>query len=400
MMATHEPRVLIAGAGPTGLFSALTLARQGIPVSVFEALPDRAQDLRASTIHPPTMEMLDALGVMPRLIEQGLHSPYWQFRDRHAGPVAVFDLGLLKDEVRFPFRLQCEQFKVTAALLDELRKHAHASIEFDARAVDVTQSETGVTLFVDRGSERSAVQGDYLIGADGASSAVRSALNIDYEGFTYPERFLLVSTAYEFKEDMPDLSLSNYISDPKEWLVMLRVQDYWRVLFPTRPEESDEQVLGEESLRERLASLSPRAASLPIAHKTVYRVHQRVATTYRSNRVLLVGDAAHINNPLGGMGMNGGIHDAANLVDKLAQVLSGADEGLLDLYSRQRRAVALDYVQQWTHRNREILKETNPAVRQANLDELRDIASDPARALPYLRKTSMMASLDLARSIS
>lgn len=399
-MKNRQAHVLIAGAGPTGLFCALKLARQGIRVSVFEALPDRALDLRASTIHPPTMEMLDEVGVMPQLLAQGLQSPYWQFRDRRAGCVAVFDLSLLKDEARFPFRLQCEQFKVTAALLGELQKLPSAEVHFNARASGVAQDEQGVVLCLDRQGESVRVTGDYLIGADGAGSAIRKAMNIEFEGFTYPERFLLVSTPHEFRDAMPDLALSNYVSDPEEWLVMLRVKDFWRVLFPTRPEETDAQVMEEASLQRRLAGICPLPGPLPIAHKTIYSVYQRVAARYRNGRVLLVGDAAHINNPLGGMGMNGGIHDAMNLADKLARVIRGADPGLLDRYARQRRAVALDYVQQWTHRNREILRETDPVVREVNLDELRRIASDAALARPYLRKTSMMASLDMARSIA
>lgn len=399
MSATGQ-HVIIAGAGPTGLFCALALAQRGIRVSVFEALPDRALDLRASTIHPPTMEMLDSLGIMPQLLAQGLQSPYWQFRDRRTGPVAIFDLTLLADEVRYPFRLQCEQFKVTAELLGALRRHPHASIKFNARAMRVEQDDKGVTLVLNHQGAEMRVAGDYLIAADGASSAIRRDLDVEFAGFTYPERFLLVSTPYEFKQVMPDLSLSNYFSDPEEWLVMLRVQDFWRVLFPTRVGESDEEVLEDAGLQRRLASISGLGTPLPIAHKTLYSVNQRVAATYRVNRVLLVGDAAHINNPLGGMGMNGGIHDAMNLVEKLTRVLAGESDGLLDLYSRQRRAVAMDYVQQWTHRNREVLRETDPAVRKANLDELAKTASDPALARPYLRKTSMLASLDLARSIT
>lgn len=399
-MGNGSSHVLIAGAGPTGLVSAVALAQKGVRVTAFEALPDRALDLRASTIHPPTMEMLDSLGVMPQLLQQGLHSPYWQFRDRRAGLIAMFDLSLLKDEVKFPYRLQCEQFKVTAALLEKLRTFPHASIRFHAKAQRAEQDANGVTLVLDEQGREERVRGDYVIAADGAGSALRKDLGVAFEGFTYPERFLLLSSTHEFRQEMPDLNLSNYFSDPAEWLVMLRVQDFWRLLFPTTPEESDAQVMEETNLQRRLRSVAGHAHDLPIVHRTLYSVHQRVAQTYRRGRVLLVGDAAHINNPLGGMGMNGGIHDAMNLVDKLSQVLEGGDEGLLDLYSRQRRAVAMDYVQQWTHRNREILRETDPAVRQANLDELKAIADDPKRAYPYLRKTSMMASLDLACSIT
>ena len=392
-------KVLIVGAGPTGLVCALSLAKQGIDVEVYEKLPDRAYDLRASTIHPPTMEMLADLGVIDELIDQGLTSEFWQFRDRKTGPVAVFDMSLMKDDVKYPFRLQCEQFKVTAQLLLALKQFTNATIHFNHAAQSVKQDAYEVTLTLDHHGELVHAKGKYLIASDGASSVIRHCLNINFEGYTFPERFLILSTPYEFKEVMPDLSISNYISDPDEWLVMLRVKEFWRVLFPTIPGQDEKDIMNPKNLQRLLNNISQLDRDLEIAHQTLYHVHQRVATNYRVGRVLLAGDAAHINNPLGGMGMNGGIHDAVNLSEKLTRVMNGTDDSLLDQYTRQRRAVAIDYVQQWTVRNREIMKEKDPLVRKNNLDELRNLSKNKDLTIKYLRKTSMLASLEMAQSI-
>lgn len=393
-------RVLIAGAGPAGLVAALGLARQGVPVAVFEQLEDRALDMRASTIHPPTLEMLSDLGIIDRILADGIFSPYWQFRDRKTGPIATFDLGVIADETRYPFRVQCEQFKVTAFLLEALAEIPHASVHFKHRVISARQDSDLVTLTLEHDGETIEESGRYLIAADGASSAIRRNLDIPFEGYTFPERFLVVSTPYDLKSVMPDLSVSNYITDPDEWLVLLRVRDFWRVLFPTRPDEKNDEVLSDRSIQARLRQVASIGMDFEIAHKSLYLVHQRVAATYLQGRILLAGDAAHINNPLGGMGMNGGIHDAVNLVEKLSLVWNGGEPELLARYSRQRRAIALDYVQQWTVKNREIMMERDPEIRNRNMDDIRRIAEDAVSAKKYLLKTSMIASLRQAAAVA
>ena len=148
-----------------------------------------------------------------------------------------------------------------------------------------------------------------------------------------------------------------------------------------------------------LQRVVPREQPYTIAHRSLYHVHQKVAKDFRKGRVFLMGDAAHINNPLGGMGMNGGIQDAFNLVDKLAQVWNGADDRLLDRYTRQRRTVAVEAVQQQTHRNQQVISERDPATRQKSLDNLRRIAGDRASAREYMLKSSMIASMRHAAEI-
>jgi 3-(3-hydroxy-phenyl)propionate hydroxylase len=203
-----------------------------------------------------------------------------------------------------------------------------------------------------------------------------------------------LSTTFDFARHLSDLTYVNYIADPDEWLVLLRVAANWRVLFPTRPGESRDQVLADANVQRRLAAVARNDAPYEVVHKTLYHVHERVAPDYRRGRILLAGDAAHINNPLGGMGMNGGIHDAFNLADKLGKVWHReAGSELLDRYSRQRRKIAIDFVQANALRNREALRETDPSLRKQRQDDMRRVAGDPAQARAFLLRSSMIAAL-------
>ena len=393
--------VLIAGAGPVGLVSALILGRAGIEVTVVEQAPQLNMDLRASTFHPPTLDMLARLGLTDALVEQGLVARYTQQRDRREGVIAEFDMQLLAGDTDHPFRLQCEQWKLTRLIADQLAQLPHVQILFGARVESVTQDNDRVHMRIEQAGPSQTLQGDYLIGADGAWSAVRRSLGIEFEGFTYPERFLVISTDFEFADHLPRLSYVNYCSDPEEWCVLLRVPTLWRVLFPTRPEESDEAVLSDASVQRRLQQLLPQDKPYPTSHRTLYKVHQRVAEKFRHGRVLLAGDAAHINNPLGGMGMNGGVHDAFNLSDKLLAVLRGESAvDVLDRYERQRRTIAIEYINASTARNKREIEERDPQVRRQTQDELRATAANPVTARAYLRKTSMLDALERAAAIA
>ncbi len=389
-MSITEP-VIIAGAGPVGCTAALRLAQAGIPVMLLEGLSDLPETLRASTFHPPSIDMIDELGLAERLIEQGLVCRHYQYRDRRTGEIAEFDLDVLRGLTRHPYRLQCEQWKYTRLVWQELQsKHADiASCHFEHAVKGVHQTADGVEVLVwDRGEEK-ILRGSWLIACDGADSTIRKALAIEFEGFTYPEKFLVASTPFPLETKFERLSPVNYISDPEEWLVLLRTPTLWRVLIPTDPAiDDDARWLSDRWIQDRLHHMAPHPTDYEIVHRTIYRVHQRVAKTWRRGRVLLAGDAAHINNPLGGMGMNGGIHDAWNLAEKLIRVHAGGDAGLLlDRYDRQRREVCVRFVQEQTIKNRQAIKSTQ---RQA---ELMQIAADPERAKAFLLKSSMIASL-------
>jgi 3-(3-hydroxy-phenyl)propionate hydroxylase len=390
-------RVIVAGAGPAGMVAAAYLAGEGIPVTIVEQERDLPDDLRASTFHPPTLDMLGRFpGVVDSLIAQGLICRSWQFRDRQNGVIATFEMARLAEGTAHPYRLQCEQWRLTRMLRDILAENPDVTFLYDARAAEVAQDADGVTLTIERpDGSTEALRGAYLVGADGARSAVRRSLGIAFEGMTIPETYLTLSTTFRFEAVMQDLSPIAYISDPEEWYVLLQAAGLWRVLLPTEPKEAAEEarMLAPERIQQRMQGVWPNPAGYEIRHRTAYRVHERVAETYTAGRVFLAGDAAHINNPLGGMGMNGGVHDAFNLASKLAEVWRGADLSLMGRYSRQRRKVALDVVQAQALRNRQLLNQRDPEARKAYHDELRAIVADPAKHRAYLLRSAMIQSL-------
>jgi 3-(3-hydroxy-phenyl)propionate hydroxylase len=389
-----ESGVLIVGAGPVGLVAALSLATEGIPVTVLESHPDLPEDLRASTLHPPTLDMLDRFGISERCIENGLICPHWQFRDRNEGAVATFDLGMLAGATAHPYRVQCEQWKLTRYLREKLSAIPGAEIRYNMHATGATQDDDGVTLSIETpDGAAETLRARYLIAADGARSTVRKSLGVAFDGITIPEVFLSLSTTHEFGEAIPDLASIAYISDPSEWLVLLRTPTLWRVLLPTDAGRSDEEIKAPETVERRLQKVQACPTPYEVVHKTAYRVHERVADHYIVGRAFLAGDAAHVNNPLGGMGMNGGIHDAVNLTERLAAVYRGAALETLGRYERQRRKVALETVQASTLRNRRNLNETDPEKRRAVHDELRRTVADPELHRAYVMRSSMIQSL-------
>jgi 2-polyprenyl-6-methoxyphenol hydroxylase-like FAD-dependent oxidoreductase len=399
-MSQHtSDRVVIVGAGPVGMTAALALARRNIPTVVLEAEPELVQELRGSTFHPPTLDMLDEFGVVPKMIADGLKAPTWQFRDRETGPVATFDMSLLAGDTNHPYRVQCEQFKLTRLLRDEYVKIPGADIRFAHRGTAVRQSDDMVIVQAETPEGPVELTGRYAIAADGARSALRRSVGAEFEGFTYPELFLIASTDYPFEQDLEKLSYVNYIADPNEWLVLLKVPGLWRVLVPAADTEDRDRLLSDDSLQSVLQRVVRRPEPYRIVHRSVYHVHQRVASRFRFGRVLLTGDSAHINNPLGGMGMNGGIHDAFNLADKLAEIWGGADERLLDRYDRQRRTTARQAVQEQTNRNHQILSERDPEVRKKSIEAMRRMGTDPKAAREYMLKASMITGLRAAENI-
>lgn len=397
----RKNRVLVAGAGPAGMVAATYLALHDIPVTVFEAKPDLPDDLRASTFHPPTLDLLEIFpGLVRELIDWGLIAPTWQYRDRATGPVVTWDLSLLAGDTAHPYRLQAEQWKLTRLLKQRLTAIPHAELLTGHEVLAARQDGDGAILRVRAPAGEREFRGAWAIGADGANSAVRRSQGVAFDGITFPELFLTLSTTFPFERHLPDLTYVNYIADPKEWLVLLRVAENWRVLLPTAPDEAPERLLADETAQRRLGGVVAAGVPYTTVHRTLYRVHERVADKYRIGRVFLIGDAAHINNPLGGMGMNGGIHDAFALARALVAIARGeADERALDRVERQRRWVALEFVQANAKRNRDALNQADPALRARHHDDLRRMAEDPVRAKAYLRSTSMIEALERAAAI-
>ena len=395
-----QHQVVIVGAGPSGLTAAFFLVCQGIEVLVLERGSEIFDDPRAATLHPPTLEIFAPSGVTDDILEQGIVARYWQFRGLKEGLLALFDLDLLRDDTPYPYRVQCEQHRLARILLARLQAYSNFEIHWNCDVTGVAQDGEGVDVAL----ADETLRADYLIGADGGRSVVRKSQGVAFEGFTYPERFLVVTSSHDFEQD--GYCYSNYLSDPDQWAAVFKVPGprppgVWRFTSPVRPEESEADLLDFASAKRRLVALNPRAEHAEILHTNLYVVHQRVAATFHRGRVLLVGDAAHVNNPLGGMGMNFGIHDAASVSNQLGAVFAGGDpEALLSLYDRQRRHVAHAFLQTMSIQNKALLEERDPAVRAERLEEMRSIASDPQRARAHQIQTSMLESVRAAASIA
>ena len=393
-------RILVAGAGPFGMIAALGLARRGVPVTIFEAEPELPAIRRATTFHPPTLDMLGELDLVDEIIRLGHITPLWQFRDRKTGPVAVFDMALVADLTNHPYRVQCEQFYLTGAIRDALEKLDNAEIRFEARVIDAQQDADQVSMTIDTPDGEETVYGSYVVAAEGGRSGIRSSLPVDFEGFTYDERIVQCGTTHDYHQSLDDICDVNYISDPEEWCVLLKLPGYWRVGFRMDEDENQEEALTDEALQARLQRFFPKDTDYDLMYRNTWRVHHRVASSFRHGRILLGGDAAHINSPQGGMGMNSGIHDGINLAEKLAAVWRG-EEGpeLLDRYSRQRRHVALEDVRVQTMRNAQMMNERDLEVRKKNLDQMRGTVDDPEKARSFLRSSSMMNGLEAAAAV-
>jgi 3-(3-hydroxy-phenyl)propionate hydroxylase len=398
-MPLPERPILVAGGGPVGCIAALALARQGIPVHVFEAQPRVDDSPRAATTHAATLEMLAELGLVEEVIRRGLIEPKFRIWDRASREIiAEFDFAVLKDDTRFPYVVQCEQHKLANMAIERLRRLAHARVDFSARVMSVRQFDDRVEALVEdaRGSRK--IAGSYLIGADGGRSAVRKALGIAFEGYTHPERFLVLTTSFSFDAEHAQCS-RNYFSDPDEWCALFKVtgddgSGLWRVLFPTRAEETDAQALDADAVEGRLQKFFPKLGRYPVVHRNLYNVHQRVAASFGKGRVFLAGDCAHVNNPLGGLGLNFGIHDAMELSALLGRVLRGeAPAHILDQYDRFRRPLNIEYVQQQTIANKKRLEEKDLAIRAQNNEALRRTAADPVAHRAYLLRASLIESV-------
>ena len=403
----ERTQVLIAGAGPVGAVAAYYLAQNGIDVIVMEAAASCEEDLRASTLHPPTLSMLNQLGIMDKLGPQGLKAPIYQHRRRKTDECLSFDLDELKGEVEFPYRLQCEQYKLARLLTTALDEHPNAEVNFQHRVLAFDQDDDKVIVTVETPYTVKKYQADYLIAADGANSIIRKWLEVEFAGFTYPEKFLTLSTTTPLEDYFHNLSYVNYISDPKEWLVLLRVPSVWRVLIPIFKNIGDEEILSDKYKNKVFDGIMQDGESVKTEHRTIYRVHQRVVTKYNHGRTLLIGDAAHLNNPLGGLGMNSGIHDAWNLCEKLVEILNPTRikgrnyaNALLETFDRQRRTTMNNFIQAQTIQNKRMMEEDTEEFLSAEWERLNNLHKDDELRYEFLLKQSMTQSVRDADSIS
>lgn len=381
-MGGDADRVLIAGAGPVGLSLALALARRGVPVDVFEAEPSLSQEARASTLHPRTLEMFAEWGVIDDVLARGARVDrlqYWERRTREL--VAEFPYALIAGDTPYPFRLQCPQHELTPILHRALLATGRGRVHFGRRVTGFTDHGDRVELHTDSAAP---VTGSYLVGADGARSAVRAHLGLQLHGTTYEDRFLLVGTDLALEPWFPGIGPVSYVFDPDEWVIVMRLPDLVRIVFRLPDTEDAGTALTDAAIRARVHGILGETAPFAIRMRSIYSVHQRVAERFRVGRVVLAGDAAHVNNPTGGMGMNSGIHDAHLLAAALG------DDAAMDAYAETRRRVAVAGVQASADANYRRLTARDAVTRARRDTSLRAAAADPALARAHLLRASML----------
>ena len=384
----HRRNILVVGAGPVGTVAALACARLGHSVTLLEAQGEIDDSPRASTTQPPTLEIIAEIGLIDEYIAQGLVSRTFQFWDRPTRTlIAEFDFERLRGETAYPYVVQTEQHKLARMAIERLRRMPNADVRMGMQVTGLSQD----TDHVEIKTASNSYHADYVLGCDGGRSTVRKALDIEFEGYTWPERFLVITTRFDFESAL-GCCYRNYMADPQEWTNLFKVagddlKGRWRAVFNTRPEESDEQALSDQAVRARLERCYANGADWE--HLNLYKVHQRVAKRFRKGRVFLCGDAAHVNNPIGGLGLNSGIHEAWDLAGLLDLKLKGNDVSL-DEYERRRRPLNIEYVQEQTIANKKRLEEREPAQRARRFDELRRMADDPQRHKAFLMRASLL----------
>ncbi len=393
----RQDPIVIVGAGPVGLTVADILSLQDIPVIVLEQSAALSREWRASTFHAATLELLEKAGISKELVARGLIADKIQYRDRQTGIYAEFDTTLLKNDTNYPFRLQCPQSTYAALLAERLGKRPSADLRFSSTLVGLEQDADGVQAKVQTPQGSYTLKAPFLLGADGGKSTVRKLLGIAFEGMTYEERFLLVGTPVPFDQFLPDIAFVNYVSDPQEFLFILRVPEAWRFLYPVPATIADEVALDEQRIQATMQRALHTDQHFPIVERMIYKVHQRVADRFYAGRAILLGDAAHVNSPLGGLGLNSGIHDAVDLGTRLQRILTidqpANIEAELQTYAQSRREVAIQYVQNISGRNTRLMTEQDPQIRVRLQQELASEATDPERARLWLLRSSLLTSV-------
>jgi 3-(3-hydroxy-phenyl)propionate hydroxylase len=398
--------VIVAGAGPVGAVLALALARGGLRVTLLEAESAIDDSPRAATVHPSTLDMLSQLGLMDEVVARGLVCRYFDHWDRPSGElIARFDHDVLRDDTAHPFVVQIEQHKIVDMVLRRLAAFDSVDVRLGTRVTAFAQDGSRVTVTAESDGAAEVLSAGYLVGTDGGRSTVRKLAGIEFEGYTWPERFLVLTTGFDFQAEW-DCSFRSYFADPDEWVNLFKVagddgRGRWRAVFPTAAEEPDDAALSDGAVARRLSRLARGASPADqLLHRKLYRVHQRVATSFRAGRVFLAGDAAHVNNPIGGLGMNCGMHDAIELAGALTAVGHGADEARLDQYNARRRPLNIEFIQQQTIANKKRLEEKDSGQREARAADLAATAADPRRQREFLLRSSLLASVAKAKTLA
>lgn len=339
---SKPPRVLVVGAGPAGLVIALGLARTGAQVTVVDSEADVIASPRAMVYLPSTLKVLDKLGLLEDAKAIGAIGYEYNMRFPLSGRIGRMDHRLVADLTPYAYNLHLGQHKLAHIVLKHLAALPGTSVRWNTRFEAVEQqADTARVTLVGKDEAREQLEFDWVIGADGGRSSVRQAIGVTFDGFTWPDTFMATNLYYDF--EARGYASSNMVADPQDWAVIAKIDDkhLWRIAYGERTDCTEAERLGR--IKERYKAFLPDDGAYEIELANSYRVHQRTASSYRVGRVLLAGDAAHLTNPIGGMGFTSGVQDANMLIDAFTALFANdADETVLDWYAYERRRCFLE----------------------------------------------------------
>ncbi len=390
-MHTSHP-VIIAGAGPVGLFAAVLLVRAGVRVIVLERFEGLSLDRRASTFHPATLDLLDSVGLAERLVALGSINQGWQYMIHGTKNHAVFDLESISDLTSHPYRLQCEQYYFSDIAIEYLLGNPLFEIRFGHGVLGVEDRGGEVRIRAGKPGAEYELKTSWLVAADGGNSTIREQLGLPFAGSVLPSTSITLVLNHPFQNEIPGLLGVNYVWTQSGYYSLIQIRDLWRFTYSPDPGQDLLDALSPSVAQAHIQSIFPNLRPYELLHIDHYTLQQRCLEAFRHGRVLFVGDAAHLNSPTGGMGMNAGIHDAQCLVEHLLPVLEGADNELLNRYSRRRRTIALEEIQRLSARNFRWHREINPSRRMEIWRELQEIVKDHKKTRDFLLDSSMIRS--------
>ena len=360
----EKRNVILVGAGPVGFLTALGLARQGVEVAILDCEEQVVRSPRAAVYYHTTLSVLKKLGMIEDALAIGFPSSTFKMHWPETGEAVESDMkDALDPGQEFDHNLHFGQHILAELVMKHLARLPNAEVLWSHRVTALVQDDDGVTLTAETPDGEREMRAAWVIGTDGARSTIRSLLGLEFEGFTWPDRFVATNIDYPFLDF--GYANANMIADPVNWAVVGRLgrENLWRLTY------GEDASLAEETILERLPARFDKILPDPdvpyrIDNFSPYRVHQRSAATYRANRVLLAGDAAHACNPCGGLGLTGGVLDADALSDALGAVIAGkADESVLDFYAQERRRVFLEVASPLSANFKRMLSESDPARR-------------------------------------
>ena len=369
---------IVVGGGPTGFITALGLAQAGSKVRLIEAEDAVIDSPRAAVYHWSTLDGLERLGIREEAERTGFAKQDYLWLVRKTGERIEYDLSVLEGRTAFPYNIHLGQDRLAQIACDRLARMANAEIRFGTTLTALAQDEDSVRIRIEGPEGPQFLAARYLVGADGAGSMVRKGLGQAFEGMTWPERFVATNVYHDFES--ADYGLTTMVIDDEWGAVIVKIarDGLWRCTY------MEDASLPERTFLERVPAayehLLPGEGGYRLDRAAPYRMHQRCAETFRKGRAVLVGDAAHVTNPTGGLGLTGGLFDAFALWPTLAAVLlDGADPALLDRWAEDRRRIYLEKTSPQAIANKRLVFHAcgGGAELEAALDGLRAMAADP-----------------------